>query len=249
MKYSFNSRIRYSETDKNTQLTFPAMMDYFQDTSTFHGEDNGLPLTDLYKNHIAWVLSGWQVRLFKYVGLNDIATFTTWAYAFRGSIGLRNYTMTDGSGTLCALADTQYVLMDLEKQLPTRIPQYLADGYTIEPDSHMDTGLSRKIRIVPEEEALEPFTVREYMIDTNDHVNNSQYIKTAVSFIPHDMPFNCFRAEYKKQARLGYTLYPFRSVTEGGMQVKFYTEEHEPYFIAEWTFDPLQTGDKYASAR
>lgn len=249
MKYSFTSRIRYSETDKNTRLTFPAMMDYFQDTSTFHGEDNGLPLTTLYAKNLAWVLSGWQVRLFKTVGLNDIATFTTWAYSFRGSIGLRNYTLTDESGALCALADTQYVLMDVEKQIPERIPQLLADGYTIEPDSRMDPHLPRKIHIIIEEEALEPFKVAEYMIDTNNHVNNSQYIKTAMSFIPGDMKFNCFRAEYKKQARLGNTLYPFRSKTDGGIQIKFYDEQHDPYFIGEWTYDPFQSGDEYASGR
>jgi medium-chain acyl-[acyl-carrier-protein] hydrolase len=249
MRYSFTSRIRYSETDKDTRLTFPAMMDYFQDTSTFHGEDNGLPLEELYRGSIAWVLSGWQVRIFKTLGLNDIATFTTWAYSFRGSIGLRNYTMSDRNGTLCALADTQYVLMNVDKQLPERIPRQLADGYTIEPDSHMDTGLSRKIRIIKEETALEPFDVMEYMIDTNNHVNNSQYIKTAISFIPKDMRYNCFRAEYKKQARLGNTFYPFRSELENGVQIKFYNEEHDPYFIAEWTFDPLQTGEKYASGR
>ena len=249
MKYSFKSRIRYSETDEHTRLTFPAMMDYFQDTSTFHGEDNGLPLTMLYSKNLAWVLSGWQVRIFKTVGLNDIATFTTWAYSFRGSIGLRNYTLTDESGTLCALADTQYVLMDIEKQLPERIPQFLADGYTIEPDSHMDTHMSRKIRIIIEEEALEPVPVREYMIDTNNHVNNSQYIKTAISLIPNDLKFNCFRAEYKMQARLGNTLYPYRSSLDNGVQIKFYNETHELYFIAEWTYDHSQSGDDYAAGR
>ena len=249
MKYSFTSRIRYSETDKNTRLTFPAMMDYFQDTSTFHGEDNGLPLTMLYSKNLAWVLSGWQVRIFKTVGLNDIATFTTWAYSFRGSIGLRNYTLTDQNGTLCALADTQYVLMDIEKQLPERIPAFLADGYTIEPDSHMDTHMSRKIHIIIEAAALEPFKVREDMIDTNTHVNNSQYIKTAMSFLPRDMQFNCFRAEYKKQARLGNILYPFLSKEDNGMQIKFYDENHDQYFIAEWTYDPSQSGDDYASGR
>lgn len=249
MKYSFKSRIRYSETDEHTRLTFPAMMDYFQDTSTFHGEDNGLPLTVLYSKKLAWVLSGWQVRIFKTVGLNDIATFTTWAYSFRGSIGLRNYTLTDESGTLCALADTQYVLMNIEKQLPERIPQFLADGYTIEYDSHMDTHMSRKIRIIIEEEALEPVPVREYMIDTNNHVNNSQYIKTAISLIPNDLKFNCFRAEYKMQARLGNTLYPYRSSLDNGVQIKFYNETHELYFIAEWTYDHSQSGDDYAAGR
>ena len=249
MKYSFTSRIRYSETDKNTRLTFPVMMDYFQDTSTFHGEDNGLPLTYLYERNLAWVLSGWQVRIFKPVMLNDIATFSTWAYSFRGSIGLRNYTLSDENGTLCALADTQYVLIDVSTQHPCRIPNELAEGYTIEPESHMSTGLDRKIRPLQDDVTLEPLTVREYMIDTNNHVNNSQYIKTAISFVPRDLSYNCFRAEYRKQAHLGDLLYPRCSFFDGGIQVKLYDRKNNLYFIAEWAYDPTQSGEDYASDR
>ena len=236
MKYSFTGRIRYSETDKNMQLTFPALMDYFQDTSIFHGEDNGLPIPFLYKNRIAWVLSGWQVRLFKPMMLNDVATVSTWAYAFKGGIGLRNYTLTDEAGALCALADTQYVLINIDTQRPARIPQILVDGYTIEAN-HMETGLSRKIRIIIEETHLADFCVEEYMLDTNNHVNNSQYIKKAMSFLPQDMRFNSFRASYLKQAHLGDAIYPYLSDLENGVQIKFYDAEHNPYFVAEWTFD------------
>lgn len=249
MKYSFTSRIRYSETDHNMRLTFPAMMDYFQDTSTFHGEDNNLPLTLLYKEKIAWVLTGWQVRLFENAGLNDIATFTTWSYGFRGNIAMRNFTLTNESGVLCAVADAQYVLMNLEKQLPTRITQQLVDGYTVEPDSHINLGLTRKIKPLEDELSLEPFTVREYMLDTNNHVNNSQYIKLALSLLRSDKSFNCFRAEYKKQARLGDVFYPNLVERDDFCQIKFYDDKKELFFIAEWTFDPEQKREDYDSAK
>ena len=39
--YSIESRIRYSETDKNEELTLPAIIDYFQDVAIFHSEDIG----------------------------------------------------------------------------------------------------------------------------------------------------------------------------------------------------------------
>ncbi len=246
MKYSFKSRIRYSETDKNLKLTFPTMLDYFQDTSTFHGEDNNLPLSLLYARKLAWVLTGWQVRLIKPLGLTDIATFSTWAYYFKRNIGLRNYVMSDESGRLCTVAETQYVLMNLEKQLPERIPLDLVSGYSLEPDAHIETGLSRKIVNLKPEEELVPIPVRKYMIDSNNHVNNSQYIKTAMSFLPEDFSFNTFRAEYKRQGRLGDVLYPFKSELDDGLQIKMYDENHELYFIGEWTNDILGDYDAYA---
>ena len=38
MKYEFDSRVRYSEVDSRGRLTWPALMDYFQDCSVFQSE-------------------------------------------------------------------------------------------------------------------------------------------------------------------------------------------------------------------
>ena len=40
--YEFNSRVRYSEVDSESRLTWLALMDYFQDCSVFHSESVNL---------------------------------------------------------------------------------------------------------------------------------------------------------------------------------------------------------------
>ena len=40
--YSFNSRVRYSEVNKDGRLKLVSLLDYFQDCSTFHSEDAGM---------------------------------------------------------------------------------------------------------------------------------------------------------------------------------------------------------------
>ena len=40
--YTFDSRIRYSETDSEGKLTMASIINYFQDCSTFQSEDLGL---------------------------------------------------------------------------------------------------------------------------------------------------------------------------------------------------------------
>ncbi len=249
MVYSFNSRIRYSETDSKSNLTFPALLDYFQDTSTFHGEDNGLPLDFLYEKNLTWILGSWQVRIFKTAKLGDNVTSSTWAYNFNHCLGYRHYSLSDENGEYFAIADTQYVLMDFEKMTPVEIESFFVDGYTLEPDSHINLKLPRKIRPVKEEEKLEPVAVQPHMIDTNNHVNNSQYIKTAMAFLPEDFSFNCFRCEYKKQAHLGDVFYPSRSKTDNGIQIKIYDADGSLFFIAEWTTDNNQSGDQYVKDR
>ena len=40
--YTFDSRVRYSETGEDGLLSLPAIVDYFQDASTFQSEDLGI---------------------------------------------------------------------------------------------------------------------------------------------------------------------------------------------------------------
>ena len=56
MNYSFNSRVRYSETGENGKLTLPGVLNYFQDCCTFHAESVGLGGDVLKARDRAWVL-------------------------------------------------------------------------------------------------------------------------------------------------------------------------------------------------
>ncbi len=235
MKYSFKGRVRYSETDSKGNLAFPALLDYFQDTSTFHGEDWGLKISYLLENNMTWVLGAWQVRLLKKVYLGDEVTASTWAYKFNHSLGFRDYEITDEKGSLIAAAETQYVLLDVKNQCPVNIPDSFAKLYTIEEKSHRNLKLKRKIIALKDGRELPAIEVSNYMLDTNNHVNNTQYIKLSMSLLPRNFEFNCFRAEYKKQAHLGDVFYPIISEIENGIQIRFKDRDGSLFFIAEWT--------------
>ena len=49
--------------------------------------------------------------------------------------------------------------------------------------------------------------VQRSWIDSNDHVNNSWYVKTAFEQLPQDLEIRQLRVEYKKQAYEGDILY------------------------------------------
>ena len=54
MNYSFNSRVRYSETGENGKLTLPGVLNYFQDCCTFHAEK----ITDIWYGFISHDVAG-----------------------------------------------------------------------------------------------------------------------------------------------------------------------------------------------
>ena len=54
MKYSFTSRIRYSEIGEDGNLTMPGLINYFQDCSTFQSEAIGEGVAELKKRGCAF---------------------------------------------------------------------------------------------------------------------------------------------------------------------------------------------------
>ncbi len=54
MRYSFKSRIRYSEVGADNRLTMLSLLDYFQDASIFNSEAVGRDFRILDQENRAW---------------------------------------------------------------------------------------------------------------------------------------------------------------------------------------------------
>ena len=123
--YSFDSRVRFSETDPNGQLSLPAVINYFQDCSEFQSDSLGTGV-DTLGTH-AWILNAWQVQFRHFPKRNDVITIATKPYQFKGIEGFRNFLIFDADGNVAINANSIWTYFDLQKQRPCRITddQYL----------------------------------------------------------------------------------------------------------------------------
>ena len=80
--YTFDSQVRYSEIDHRGTMTLPALINYFQDCSTFHSESVGLGMNVLKEKKKAWILSYWQVVIESFPKLAEKITVGTFATEF-----------------------------------------------------------------------------------------------------------------------------------------------------------------------
>ncbi|SCP95675.1 acyl-[acyl-carrier-protein] thioesterase [Anaerobium acetethylicum] len=231
--YTFNSRVRYSETGLDGRLSLDSLVNYFQDCSTFQSEDNGLGLDFLKTRGKAWVLSSWQIVVDRYPELGREIRTGTWAYQFDGFYGSRNFVMEDGESGYAAYANSLWVLVDLASGRPVRVTDDVVAGYQMEPRIEMDYA-SRKIVIPAEMEKCGPFPVRRYHIDTNRHVNNGRYIQMAREFIPDDFRTGQIRAEYKKAAVYGDLIFPAVSEKEGTYVVTLSDSSGKHFAVVEF---------------
>ena len=230
--YEFDGRVRYSEIDHRGTMTLPALINYFQDASTFQSEAIGLGMDRLKHDKKAWVLSYWQVIVDRYPKLGEKITTGTFATEFKGLYGNRNFYMKDESGEMIARANSIWVFMDLEKGRPARPTAEHIEPYgTCEPLDMPYEG--RKIALPEHAEEEEPFPVRKYHIDTNEHVNNCQYVQMALEMVSGDIQVRQLRVDYKKSAVLGDMIYPRVTAEQERTVVELCDADGKPYAIVE----------------
>lgn len=208
--YSIESRIRYSETDNNEELTLPAVIDYFQDVAIFHSEDIGAGGRALKEDGQAWVLCSWQIEIIRLPQYADRVRISTKPYEFRSFVGNRNCMITDLDGNMLVKANSIWAFMDMINLRPVTVPEKVRERFGLEEKLEMDYK-PRRIAI-PDEggELLPPIVVERQHLDSLGHVNNGQFVKLALSVSVRETPAKNIRVEYKTQAHLGDILVPVR---------------------------------------
>lgn len=213
-------------------MTLQSLLDYFQDCSTFHSEDIGLGVDYFRQIHQVWLLSAWQICVNRYPKVYEQIVIGTAPYDFRGFIGCRNFEMKTKEGEVLAYANSIWSLMDTEKMVPVKPNEKMLAGYVLE-EKYPMAYAPRKIAVPKDGAEEEPFTVKPHHLDTNHHVNNGQYVRMAMDYVPEKLKVRQLRVEYKIQAVLGDMIYPVVCSTDGTYVVSLNKADGKPYCIVE----------------
>ncbi|MDE7222825.1 MAG: acyl-[acyl-carrier-protein] thioesterase [Acetatifactor sp.] len=231
--YTFKSQIRYSECDSQAKLTLAALLNYFQDCSTFQSEALGVGGEYLTENNLVWVLSSWQIVVNRYPGLCEEVETGTFPYGFKGCFGYRNFLMMTRDGEILAQANSLWTLLNLQQQTMAHPTEKMKQVYALEEKLSMDYA-PRKITVPDGGIYEEPIIVKKHHLDTNNHVNNGQFVDMAMNSLAADFAIGQMRAEYRKQAHLGDELKPYVVRTPGLCIVSLQNPEGTPYAVVEF---------------
>lgn len=231
--YTFESRVRYSELDHRQRISLPAVINYLQDCTTFHSESIGQGIEELKKVGKAWVLSYWQIVVERYPKIGEKIAVSTWATGFTGILGTRNFQILDEEGRRIIYAYSLWTYMDMKKKRPVKISQDVAALYKEEPPLEMEYA-PRKIRRSETMTEKEAIRVRKYQIDTNEHVNNCQYVQMALEALEREITVRQVRVEYKRSAVYRDQIIPRVAEESGRIVVELCDTEGNPYAIVEF---------------
>jgi len=235
MIYTLPSRVRFSEIDEHKNMTLYALINYLQDCATFHGEAAGVGIDhNLAENH-AWMIADLQLSVHRYPKFGEEILVSTWSHGFRGMIGYRDFSIETPNGELLAAAASNWVFMDIEKQIPVRVPMDQIEAYGVHQEKKIEEDLGkRKVRIPEEGTDHTTFTIQEYHLDTNRHMNNGQYVRIARKYLPVGMEVHHMRLEFKKQAFLGDAITPRVAEADGKYIITLNDRNGDACFAGEF---------------
>lgn len=233
--YTFDSRIRYSEVGEDARLTLESMINYMQDCTNFQSEDLGVGLEYHKEKQIAWILNSWQIVIQEYPRMGEWLTIGTQSFGYEKMFGHRNFKITRKGEpeSVVAIANSLWVLMDLKKGRPMIVTPEIGDVYGTHDPLPMDYA-PRKIKVPEGGITKESFTVREYHLDTNHHVNNGQYVRMALAFLPAEAVVRELRVEYRKQAVLGDKITPVIFAGEQEYLVSLQDGDGKPFAVVQF---------------
>lgn len=232
--YCMKRPVTYSEVGADYKADMAQVINYFQDCSCFQSDFLGVGPEYMERSGKVWILNSWQIIVERYPKYGEQITVGTWAYDFRGPLGMRNFIIDDASGRRMARANSVWAMVDIATGRPVRVDAAQIEAYQMEPKEPMDYS-GRKIAISGDFETLEPVRVTKACLDTNHHMNNGRYVAVAMEYLPDNYSVRQIRVEYKRSAKYGDILIPKRQEASGRIVVLLEDIEGEVCVITEFT--------------
>lgn len=200
--YEKDFTIEYVDIDSNNRLSNYGIFKYLQEMGCIHADLCGYGLKDTPITRLAWILLDWKVNIFYRPSWNSKLHIKTWPSSIDSISCYRDFEITDENGKEIANATSKWVLVDIDTGHLSKITPEIMNAFSPTSSSLCE----EKIEKLKEPETYEKafrYTVLKRDIDTNNHLNNLNYITLASELLPDNVNFSKIDVLYKKQCLLG----------------------------------------------
>lgn len=179
-------RVRAYETDPSGRASTESMCNYLQEAAANHAGALGVSFDQLRQQNSTWVLSRLRVRVERYPGWQDDIVVETWPSGIERLFATRDFFIKDADGDLLARAVSWWLLIDVERRRPLRLPEFVTSLDL--PDR--ERALNGSPAGVPEPGAdalSREIRVRYGDLDINGHANNVRFVEWSMEAVPPEI--------------------------------------------------------------
>ena len=217
--YSLKYKVTTSCCDSEGRLKLYSALQMMQDCSEMWIDS--VPMVKQYftEQNIAQLLATRQVEVVRVPEYKEELTVTTSVYEVKPMFGFRNTFIYDGEGKPCYKTWSMGAFVDKAAGKLKRVDAATIASMALE--SQLEMNYKDRRIILPKDggEVLEPVSVLRADIDYNRHMNNANYVREAMEFLPEGFEVRGLRVEYRVAAKLGDVLVPTLYHIDGGLIV------------------------------
>lgn len=230
--YQTNLRIRYSDAFHTGKMNIHSILELFQDVGYFHSEDLGYGEKKIRESGNAWYLLSWHLAIQTLPEANEYVTVTTEPYKMKGFFAYRRYHILNDKGEVMVMGDALWLYMNHIEMIPQRITKEIHDTYIPEPLEYKPI-VQRKLKDQGEWQYLKDTIVQDYLIDTNQHLNNTNYLILIDEYLPVDVEGQSVNIEYRQAAKKGDKLSIYQCLEENKIRFLLKNSKEEISCIIE----------------
>lgn len=237
--FSLEEYVTSSRTDDRGRLKLVSAVDMMQDCSQLWMKSE--PVMERYfnTNNMAQLLASRQIDILRMPVYGERLTITTSVFEVQNFLGYRNTVVYDAEHKPCIVSWSTGAFVCLSNSRLTKIPPEISANIVYDKKIEMEY-MDRKINIPDGEKTiLLPVQVMKNDIDMNRHMNNAQYVRVAMEFLPEDFSVDRLRIEYKAPAVCGDLLYP-QLIWNGDNQVYILLSDEKGQLHAIMEFNQLK---------
>lgn len=184
--FALSHSVRSGETDLRGRLSLRALCELLQEAGGRHADSLGVGAGALGPQGLAWVLIQWSVRIeARPAWLADL-TVETWPSDLTERTATRDFLLRDGRGDVLARATSHWVMLDLLRRRPVRMPDIVREIPLAPHPRALEEGLLR-LRAPETAQGAVEFAVRWSDLDAIGHVNNLAYLEWIVESVPREV--------------------------------------------------------------
>ncbi len=165
------------------RLQVPILCKLLQEVAVTHAGMLGVAVETLLERGTAWVLSRMCLSLDRWPQGGDEITIETWPEAMSKLIVERRFILSAGDGDRIGTVSTWWVVLDLERRRPVRLPAEAWDRFHEYGMGSKPAKMGKLALPDPAEREL-IFSVRRSDVDLSGHANNTSFVEWVMEAVP-----------------------------------------------------------------
>lgn len=185
-RYLAQHQVNYYEGDTKGQMTLAMLINVALLVAGQQNDQLGVGATEVQKHGIGWVVTQYEIAIQRMPKVGETVTFGTVATAYNKFFCYRDLWVETQAGERIVTIHSMWVMMDYQTRKMRPIISEIIKPYAAKPIK----GVLKRPRITHVDSAqaspAQPYRVRYFDIDRNQHVNNSHYFDWMLDHLGYD---------------------------------------------------------------